>query len=453
MRAYLDFYLAMHLTTAFGIVVYEAMFAYSFRRRKHIVLRVMLGLLALGGFATVSAFWVYRAHVAGFEFTLQNVEILRVVANLLFFAAGTGLFFLFFKESPVVILFASVAAAAARMAASGFYEATIALLGFRSPFYSMFTGYNVWSFVLYYAFHLLVMAIVFFVFARPFAGAIKSFDRTGSRAMVGLFVIFSYVFVGIQGTNVFNNDFNGSQLNTIPVVFNAFLGVFGVFVLFVQRFSLEWVKSTQEKEAERQSHESFRRQMETQQQNMQLINLKCHDLKHQVRTLLAGRNMDESFVEEVQRTISIYDAHIRTGNEALDVLLTEKSLLCDVNHIQITAMIEGEALGFMSVADINSFFGNAIDNAVEYLLGVEEDCRFIRLSSQRNGAVYAVRIENYCVADLDFDKRGLPRTTKGDADYHGFGTQSIKAVATKYGGIAAFEREDDLFVVSAMFML
>ena len=144
---------------------------------------------------------------------------------------------------------------------------------------------------------------------------------------------------------------------------------------------------------------------------------------------------------------------MQTGNDTLDTLLTQKSLVCEANKIQLTVMLDGGALSFMSVQEINSFFGNAIDNAVEYLSAVDEDKRFIRISSSRSGSIFTIRIENYCETDVRFRKNGLPETTKEDNGYHGFGTKSIKNIAVKYGGDASFTREDDLFIVTAIFML
>lgn len=61
-----------------------------------------------------------------------------------------------------------------------------------------------------------------------------------------------------------------------------------------------------------------------------LINVKCHDLKHQISVL---RNMDEKerdkSLGEVEKAIMIYGNIAKTGNETLDIVLTEKSFLCE----------------------------------------------------------------------------------------------------------------------------
>lgn len=59
----------------------------------------------------------------------------------------------------------------------------------------------------------------------------------------------------------------------------------------------------------------------------------------------------------------------RTGNETLDIVLTDKLLYCEKNNVTITCIADGKSLSFMSEEDIYSLFGNALDNAV---LAVEQ---------------------------------------------------------------------------------
>ena len=445
-----SFYLGIFMGFSFGVVFYEAFFVYSFKRRPYFWWRLAGALVSIAGITVAMAYIAKAIFAGGMPVTVRNVELARVVANTIFFLLGVGAIFLCFDEKPQLVLFAAVAASATHVVSSSFYNIWMTLFSLPSVYFVGYDGFDPITYLAFYLPHAGITAISWLVFGRAFAKANKVFGVYVGKSIIGLFIIYFFFNLALNGSQAFNSKL---VEGTPDYLYDIFMIVFAVFVLFTQRFSLVWAKDVQEKEAEHQFHENYRRQAEEQQANMQLINLKCHDLKHQIRTLLAGQNLDETFVEEVQRTINIYDAHIRTGNEALDVLLTEKSLLCDVKKIQITVMIEGECLSFMETMDVNSFFGNATDNAIEYLLTVDEDKRFIRITSTRHGSVFSVRVENYCEAELSFGKNGLPKTTKKDKNYHGFGTQSVKAVAEKYGGSIAFSREDDLFVVSAMFML
>lgn len=126
-------------------------------------------------------------------------------------------------------------------------------------------------------------------------------------------------------------------------------------------------------------------------------------------------------------------------------------LLCDSEAIDLSCMIDGAAISFMTQEDINSFFGNAIDNAMEYLIKEPEENRFIRVLSSAHGNYVAVTIENYCTENINCTSDGLPVTSKDDKKYHGFGVKSINMIAEKYGGKAYFNKEGNLFTVSAVF--
>lgn len=98
--------------------------------------------------------------------------------------------------------------------------------------------------------------------------------------------------------------------------------------------------------------------------NIQLINLKCHDLKYQIRKLRKNeKEVDRDVLQEIENSIGIYDSVVHTGNNALDVILTEKSLICEKENIQLTCMADHENFNFISPTDIYSLFGNALDNA------------------------------------------------------------------------------------------
>ena len=210
------------------------------------------------------------------------------------------------------------------------------------------------------------------------------------------------------------------------------------------------MRDVQKQEATENFSQHYKERVDKQQANMELVNKKLDDIKAQVATVISKYHIDKAILDELaQVSVDIFDSSIQTGNDALDVLLTQKSLILNQNGIKTTAMIEGKALDFMDVADVNVFFGNALDNAAEYLSKVDEEKRFIRISSTRNNSLLLVRIENYCETDVQFGKDGLPRSSKSGSN--SYGTHSIRAVAEKYGGNASFSLEGNLFVVTALF--
>ena len=139
---------------------------------------------------------------------------------------------------------------------------------------------------------------------------------------------------------------------------------------------------------------------------------------------------------------------MKTGCDALDVVLTEKSFICQEKKINLTYMMDGEKLNFMNESDIYSIFGNAIDNAIEYLTSkVEEGKRFIRISSKEDKGMFLIHIENYFEDKLNLVD-GLPETTKGDRSIHGFGLKSVRMICQEYGGELYVKNSGSLFVLN-----
>ena len=191
--------------------------------------------------------------------------------------------------------------------------------------------------------------------------------------------------------------------------------------------------------------------METSKETIDLINIKCHDLKKQLG-LLRG-NVTREELEELRERLSIYDASFRTGNEALDVLLAEKLLVCQSKGIHITCMADGAKLSFLSPAHIYSLFGNALDNAVEAASQVEDpDKRCIRVDIRAERGMLLGHFENYYQGELSFSD-GLPVTTKEDPRFHGFGMKSMRMITEKYGGVLSLKAQDQVFYCNILLPL
>ena len=178
-----------------------------------------------------------------------------------------------------------------------------------------------------------------------------------------------------------------------------------------------------------------RKLYEMSKENVELINVKCHDLKKQIRALrTASGEVDKDALREIEQAVNIYDGAVKTGSDVLDVILAEKSLYCEKHGIKLTCIADGEKLNFMSKPDIYSLFENAISNAVEAVSGIADpDRRIARLKVTCSGRLLSVHMENCCDAAPEFED-GLPKTTKGDERWHGYGMRSMRLIAEKYGG-------------------
>jgi signal transduction histidine kinase len=180
-----------------------------------------------------------------------------------------------------------------------------------------------------------------------------------------------------------------------------------------------------------------------------ILNIKFHDMKHQ---LLMMRNMDEDernrTSDEIEKSIDIYTDIARTGNEAMDIVITQKSLICTSNNIRFTYILSGECITFMNKSDITSLYGNIIDNAIEATKKEEGEYRLIKLKTYRQNGLILIQEENYCHTKIRFGKDGLPLSTKKDKVNHGYGSKSIRYIVEKYHGQMKIDHENDIYHLS-----
>lgn len=226
-----------------------------------------------------------------------------------------------------------------------------------------------------------------------------------------------------------------------------------IFVLFCE-YELLYSKRMKEEKAETEAILAEReRQYQLSRANIEAINIKCHDIRHQIHALgESGAVMDPKALADIEHEVNIYDSVVETGNEALDTILTEKSLTCSSRGITLSVIADGKSLSFMEAADIYSLFGNALDNAIEATTKLNNpEANIISLLVERRGGMVAVSVENYYDASqaLQFED-GLPRSTKGDDVNHGFGTRSMRSTVQRYGGSFHVGTEGNLFYLNAL---
>lgn len=193
-------------------------------------------------------------------------------------------------------------------------------------------------------------------------------------------------------------------------------------------------------------------QYKQKEENIHLMNLKCHDLKHQIKRYANNKEIPEEYIREIENIVSIYDVPVKTGNEALDLILTEKNLWCQMHGINLTCFADCSKLEFMSVTDIYSLFGNIIDNAVEAVSKLDEkEKRIINIVVKNVNAFVSIQVENYYKGEITFNKKGFPITTKEDKNYHGYGLNSVYMIVQKYDGDIKMDTANGIFSLCIFF--
>ena len=239
------------------------------------------------------------------------------------------------------------------------------------------------------------------------------------------------------------NSYAGFYNETSCTYYLALL-LIDTVVLFYQYTIYQTLGLERENETVRLLLTQSSKQYQIAKQNMEQVNIKCHDLRHQIRLFRGAGRIDESVLKEMEQAVDAYDTTVKTGNPALDVLLTEKKQICRSKQIGFTCMADGKGLAYMEPADLYALFGNALENAIEATEQLTDPAqKQIVLTVRPVEGFCSVHLQNYTKEPLRLEN-GLPVTSKQDRLNHGFGTRSMQLLVEKYGGELTFQQEADV---------
>ena len=299
-----------------------------------------------------------------------------------------------------------------------------------------------------------VMAAALYGFARLFvwndrAGLYDNYERLDSRMLVlcavavtGLNIVLDMLVRGEV------NQAGSTRLEILACIISAAISLMALIISMSQ---IREAKAQRQKEIAGQMLEADRRRYEQEKITRDAINIKCHDIRHQIAAL--GDVGYRKELESIGELIDVYDCRIATDNAALDVVLSGKAMACAANHITLTCVADGRRMSFMEEADIYALFGNILDNAMEAAGELaQEEKRIISLTVRNERDFLIIEEENYYKGELAFEN-GLPQTQKSDRTSHGFGMRSIRLLAEKYGGDLKIRAQDGIYTISLLFPL
>lgn len=261
--------------------------------------------------------------------------------------------------------------------------------------------------------------------------------RTSIVALSGLLIAADVIFNMV--TNYYTVDNRVSLL--LERSYNILVCV---LILALLNNQLSQLELKDELAGVRYVVEQGKRQYELAKKNVDLINVKYHDLRHQSEYL--RRQGREEELTELDRTLDEYATLVKTGSEVLDVILTEKTLACREREIQLMCMADGRGLEFIKTHHLYALLGNAIENAMEAVQALPAEERIISFSLRRQGTMIHIHVENPFAEAVSM-KGGRPVTTKGDENYHGFGMLSMKTIAEQYDGGLSVCTGDGIFAL------
>lgn len=427
------------------LLLAELMFTFRLKKRKHfwylLPCCLIVTILITYFYPLITPYtWWYTSIMFLVIFMLSLISLL-----------------LLFDEKPVTIIFLAVASYMIQHIA---YQANNSIMYFCNLLDPASEGvygetipnsieFSYASFFIYLISHLIIYILCFIFFANK----IKK-DMTATISNNALVFFIAFIFVIIVGMNAFvvynlNKDFSSLSM-----------GFYSCTVMICCLFALSFMfrllnQKNLEKEIDDTNHllRQEKRQYELSKNNVELINKRVHDLKHQMTALMSNENLKKEVVNEMASAIEIYDSSIKTGNKVLDTILTEKSLSCSQSKIKLSCLVDGEDLNFISEIDLFTFFGNALDNSIESVIQLPIEERVITLTSKKKGNAISLVIRNYTKnksEDIKLNESTL-KSTK-DEPFHGYGMKSMESICEKYNGNMSFNLEGNIFTVYALFI-
>lgn len=413
-------YLLVLVSFLLELLAGDLLFAGRFRKRRWPVLRCGLAL-------ALEALLGIPIYLLCYSSSLWLVQ--STLYYLLLFGLSLLPLFACFDEPPLTLISCGVSGYMAQHIGSQLYqvfwgEALANYVRVSSHWLLFFWGTQ---FLIYGG----IYGLIYLFFARRTAWAAFS-DQTNRR----LFLLSAATLLVVTVLSSIRDTY-AEESFALMIVSRLFSVFCCIFLLYLRSGILEQNMMEQERKALLQLHVLEREQYELSRENIELINLKCHDLRHRIEVWeRQGGRADPAELEQMKRMIGIYDSAVKTGNETLDTILTERSLYCEKHGIRLSCMADGKKLSFLTEGDVCALFGNALENAIEAVSRLErpEDRNISFLVRERRGML-VITVDNPFSGELTFEG-GLPKTTKEDSGYHGYGLKSIRMVAEKYGGEA-----------------
>lgn len=406
-----------------------ALFCFRFPKRKLFWLRLAASLALCCGLALIWAEWM-GAYIP--------LVILRYL--LLFCGAFISVLFCF-DVSALTALFSATCGYAlqhfAQVCASALFHVFLER-----------EGAKYWALFIYFFLFVFAYAAGYLLFAAR----IKEAERVLAREKCMLWLSMTVLFCVVVLSAVYDTN-EEAVPGSVAFVCGGFEAMCSLLSLGLMLLIFRIKKTEYEMHGLQVLWEQEKQQYKMTKDRVDLINIKCHDMKKYIAQLADGGKVSAAEVSELGSLVSLYDRAVHTGSEVIDVLLADKGLSCEKEGVRLSCMVDGAKFSFMTSADLYSLFGNIVDNAVTAAAALpERDRRVVSITSSVSAGMLFLHEENYFAGDVRMEA-GIPQTSTGDEAHHGFGTRSIAYVAKKYGGEAHFAAKDGIFSVDVVLPL
>ena len=435
----------------FGLMIFAGMMVQVKRekRRPHFIIRMVITLLIMVADALIFA--ILDQYVIFNHIFVPNGSMLWELFNIpfylfQFFVIAACFYFLYEIKKPKYVIVITMS----YIIQHGCYQLSNLYSNFTNPLIQKWVGTEmlpnfVISNLIYVAVFSLLLVLTHYFFTEKVS--YSHFDFSIDRSLIGISILTILVVVVFNTLRTVYENWATRDLSFIFCAFALFVCLMIAAILrsYVTN-KMEAMRGAEEKRYYKNQLHSY----EMVKENVELVNIKCHDLRKQIRLLTKNEhNEDIDKLLEIQDSLRIYDNTFKTDCDALNVVLSHESIYLNQSHVTMTVVADAKRLNDLDEVDIFSIFTNLLDNAINAANHIEEEeKRLISLTIEEKQGFLSIECRNYYAGKVDFKgSQKLPSTSK-DGKYHGYGTKSIVATMRKYGGKVRFYTEDDQFIAS-----
>ena len=296
--------------------------------------------------------------------------------------------------------------------------------------------------IFYYLVYLAIIVIAFTIFyfsTKKFNFYYLQVNKR-TTTIISIFAIIVTIYL-----NIYMNRYSRGGSEGLRICCNIAITLISLLIILFDMAKLKVNNTEIERDNVKEILKKSKEQYQYEKSIIDLMNIKFHDLKHQIDNLSTEEQNNLS--NEISDAVETYDSIVRTNNPALDVVLTRNSFICKKKNIYYTCMADNDCLSSFKETDIYSLFGNILDNAIEAVDKIENaEKRVIDIRITKKNYFVNIHQENYFSGQIKF-LEGLPQTIKKDKDFHGYGTKSIQSIVNKYKGNLEFKVQDDRFIL------
>lgn len=414
------------------LLLATSVYVFKLRRRNHFWLWLVLCLSCFIGFAYSWSLIPYINSVTSIIFSI-----------LFFFIAFFGLIgslMACFKVNIQAAMFLGTAGYAMQHFT---YKLIQIVIGSIEKGIPSFVDNNYGIYGIYASFVIISLPIFYNMFGKKIHNNETLIIEDSRLLIISIILIICTVILNL----IYESFVKASNL-TLFIVGCLFDMVCCFLTLFIE---FEMLKSKEISEAYIQMKtiwESEKKQLEISKENMDYMKILAHDLKHELNesTLLISKDK----VDELNRRIAAFGNSIKTGNDILDLVIAERTLIVQKENINLSIIADGSVLSNMKQSDCYSLFMNIMDNAIDAVKELPKDQREISLAVRESMGMILIHEVNPFKGTLNF-KDGLPQTTKGDSMYHGLGTKSIKGIVDSYSGDCEISiKDNNIYVLNIL---